>query len=94
MGPLQMQLDLQWRFAASAYLVEKNEYIPPREFSELQGQKPGERVAAWALATWWEKVNCQQTFPTSDIFCMESYAFNKEAAATAERLINTGKLTS
>lgn len=62
--------------------------------SESQGQKAGECVTDWALATLWEKVNCQQTFPTSDIFCMESYAFNKEAAATAEQLINTGKLTS
>lgn len=41
-----------------------------------------------------EKVNCQQTFPIPDIFCMASYTFNKEAAATTERLINTSKLTS
>ena len=41
-----------------------------------------------------EEVNCQQTFPTPDIFCMASCTFNNEAAATTERLINTGKLTS
>lgn len=45
-------------------------------------------------ATLENKVNFQQTFPTFGIFYMASYTFNKEAVATIERLINTGKLTS
>lgn len=41
-----------------------------------------------------EMVNCQQTFPTPDSSGLASCTFNKEAAATAGQLINTGKLTS
>lgn len=61
------------------------------------GESPGtvvEEHVRICSATLREKGNCQQTFPTPDIFCMARGTFNKEAAATTERLINTGKLTS
>lgn len=64
-----------------------------REGGEFPGMGVEEHVRACSTALG-EKVHCQQTFPTPAIFCMVSCTFNKEAAATTERLINTGKLTS
>lgn len=73
------------------------EFRGGRHVEREGGEFPGMVVEAHVrvcFATLGEKVNCQQTFPTPDIFCVASYTFNKEAAATTERLINTGKLTS
>lgn len=61
------------------------------------GEFPGtavEKHGRVRSATLGEKVNRQQTFPTPDLLCMASCTFNKEAAATAEQLIDTGKPTS
>lgn len=74
-----------------------NSHLGGRGWRGQGGDLPGTVVQkhgrVWCV-TLGEKVNCQQTFPTPDSSGLASCTFNKAAAATARRLINTGKLTS